>query len=163
MFSRWLGVFTPTWASSGSWAGFGVPAAPPSSQTSWRWRSGWAPLPHPPSGAGSVAPCRRCVSCMSALSRHWKRRCWRHRPSTCPATQSAAAPAAAESENKPEPVLLAAALMPICRSKQIYSTMQLQLNHMQVSDDSVGVRWMRWRNASHVLLHFKMFVTACDK
>lgn len=93
-------VGTPTWASSGSWAGSAVPAVPPSSQTSWRWHSGSAPPPHPPSDAGSAAPRRRYVSCRSAQSRRWRRHCWRRRLSTSPATRTAASLASATSERR---------------------------------------------------------------
>ncbi len=101
-FSHWLHIFytrllTPTWASSGSWAGSAVPAVPPFSQTSWSWRSGSAPRPRPPSDACRAA--RRCASCTSARSRRWRRRCWRRRPSTFPETRSAASPASAEWDN----------------------------------------------------------------
>lgn len=93
-------IGTPTWASSGSWAGSAVPAVPPSSRTSWRWHSGSAPPPRPPSGAGSAAPRRRYVSCRSAQSRRWRRRCWRRRLSTSPATRTAASLASAKSERR---------------------------------------------------------------
>ena len=71
----------PTSAFSGSSAGSADPAALPSSQPSWSWHSGWAPQPHPQSGAGSGGY-PHSGSRTSAPSTRWRRRCWRRHQNT---------------------------------------------------------------------------------
>lgn len=67
----------PTWECAGSSAGSANPAGPPSSLTSWNWRSGLAPQRRPLSDAGSEE-CLRYGNYKNALSRRWTRRCWHH-------------------------------------------------------------------------------------
>lgn len=70
-----LPLKAPTWECAGFSAGSANPAGPPSSLTSWNWRSGLAPQQRPLSDAGSEE-CLRYGSYRNALSRHWMRRCW---------------------------------------------------------------------------------------
>lgn len=50
-------------------------------QTSWSWRSGWGPQPHPQSGAGSEG-FPHSWSRRSARSKHWRHHCWHRHQST---------------------------------------------------------------------------------
>lgn len=77
---------------AGSLASSAGPEALPSSLTSWSWRSGWEPLPHPRSAAGN-GECRRSWNRTSAQSRHSRHHCWHHRQNTSRRAHSASSQA----------------------------------------------------------------------
>lgn len=89
----------PTSVSSGSSGGSADPAGPPSFLTSWSWHSGSGLQRRPRFGAGNVE-CRRSVSCTSARSRRWTRRCWRRRQSTSLGIRTDAAEAFSAEDNR---------------------------------------------------------------
>lgn len=72
-----VALTAPTWECAGSSADSANPAGPPSSLTSWNWRSGLAPLRRPLSDADSEE-CLHYGNYRNALSRRWTHRCWHH-------------------------------------------------------------------------------------